>query len=72
VQIPDLFRTTHKVKTQQVARIRGQRRGDIELATCLADAVGPMVVDLHIVHELWGVALTQFLMVIFITLDPMA
>ena len=31
-QIADLFRTTHKVKTQQVARSRGQRCGDIELA----------------------------------------
>ena len=31
-QITDLFRTTHKVKTQQVTRNRGQRCGDIELA----------------------------------------
>jgi hypothetical protein len=31
-QIADLFRTTHNVKTQQVARSRGQRCGDIELA----------------------------------------
>ncbi len=28
-QLADLFRTTHKVKTQQVARIRGHRCGDI-------------------------------------------
>jgi len=35
-QIADLFRTTHKVKTQQVARSRGQRCGDIELASYLA------------------------------------
>jgi hypothetical protein len=31
-QLADLFRTTHRVKTQQVARSRGQRCGDIELA----------------------------------------
>ena len=31
----DLFHTTHKVKTQQVVRIRCQRCGDIELATSL-------------------------------------
>ncbi len=30
-QLPDLFHTTHKVKTQQVSRNRGQRCGDIEL-----------------------------------------
>ena len=35
--IADLFRTTHKVKTQQVAKIRGQRCGDIELAGYLAN-----------------------------------
>ena len=29
-QIDDLFRTTHKVKTQQVAKSRGQWCGDIE------------------------------------------
>ena len=29
VQLADLFRTTFKVKTQQVARSRGQRCGDI-------------------------------------------
>ena len=32
-QLADLFRTTHKVKTQQVVRSRGQRCGDIELAS---------------------------------------
>ena len=39
-QIADLFRTTHKVKTQQVVRSRGQRCGDIELASYLANAAG--------------------------------
>ena len=31
-QIADLFRTTTKVKTQQVTRSRGQHCGDVELA----------------------------------------
>ena len=31
-QLADLFRTTHKVKTQQVVKSRGQHCGDIELA----------------------------------------
>ncbi len=35
-QLTDLFRTTHRVKTQQVARNRGQCCGDIELAAHLA------------------------------------
>jgi hypothetical protein len=39
-QIADLFRTTHKVKTQQVARGRGQRCGDIDLAGYLANRGG--------------------------------
>ena len=52
----DLFRTTHKVKTQQVARSRGQRCGDIELAGYLTNTSGPvpLVLDLHITHERWG------------------
>ena len=31
-QLPDLFRTTHKVKTQQVVKSRGHHCGDLELA----------------------------------------
>ena len=31
-QITDLFRTTHKVKTQQVTKSGGHQCGDIELA----------------------------------------
>jgi hypothetical protein len=50
-QIADLFRTTHKVKTQQVARSRGQRCGDIELAGYLAKT---LVLDLRIALERWG------------------
>ena len=55
-QIADLFRTTHKVKRQQVVRSRGQRCGDIELAAYLADTAGPvpLVLDLRIAHERWG------------------
>jgi hypothetical protein len=55
-QIADLFRTTHKVKTQQVIKSRGQHCGDIELAGYLANAVGPvpLVLDLHIVHDHFG------------------
>jgi hypothetical protein len=48
----DLFRTTHKVKTKQVVRSRGQRCGDIKLASYLANAAGPvpLVLDLRIAH----------------------
>ena len=55
-QIADLFRTTHKVKTQQVARSRGQRCGDIELAGYLVNAAGPvpLVLDLRIAHDKFG------------------
>jgi hypothetical protein len=55
-QIADLFRSTHKVKTQQVARSRGQRCGDIELSAYLANAAGPvpLVLDLRIAHDRFG------------------
>ena len=55
-QLADLFRTTTKVKTTQVARSRGQRCGDVELAAFLADAVVlvKLVLDLRIAHERWG------------------
>jgi hypothetical protein len=55
-QIADLFRTTHKVKTQQVVKSRGQNCGDIELAGYLANAAGPMplVLDLRLAHDRWG------------------
>ena len=51
-QIADLFRTTHKVKTQQVVKSRGQHCGDIELEGYLANAAGPvpLVLDLRIAH----------------------
>jgi hypothetical protein len=44
------------VKTQQVARSRGQRCGDIEFAGYLTHVAGPvpLVLDLRIAHERWG------------------
>jgi hypothetical protein len=55
-QIADLFRTTHKVKTQEVVKIRGQHCGDVELTGYLANATGPvpLVVDLLITHDRVG------------------
>jgi hypothetical protein len=55
-QLADLFRTTHKVKTQQVVKNRGQNCGDIELAEYLANAAGPvpLVLDLRITHDRFG------------------
>jgi hypothetical protein len=51
-QIADLFRTTHKVKTQQVVKNRGQDCGDIDLEGYLANVTGPvpLVLDLRIAH----------------------
>ena len=55
-QIPDLFHTTHKVKTQQVVRNRGQRCGDIDLASYLTNETGSvsLVMDLRISHDRFG------------------
>ncbi len=55
-QFADLFRTTHKVKTQEVIKSRVQHCGDIELVGYLANVVGPvpLVLDLHIVHDRFG------------------
>ncbi len=55
-QLTDLFRTTHKVKTQEVVKIRGQHCGDIELAGYLANEAGPvpLVLDLRIAHDRVG------------------
>jgi hypothetical protein len=41
-QLPDLFRTTHRVKTQQVVETRGHHCGDIELSGYLTNATGPV------------------------------
>jgi hypothetical protein len=48
-QVADFFRTTDKVKTQQVVKNRGQHCGDIELAGYLA-----LVLDLRIAHDRVG------------------
>ena len=55
-QVADLFRTTHKVKTQEVVKNRGQECGDIELVGYLANETGPvpLVLDLRIVHDRVG------------------
>ncbi len=55
-QLTDLFHTTHKVKTQQVVKSRGQYCGDVELAGYLAKAAGPvpLVLDLRIAHDRFG------------------
>jgi hypothetical protein len=52
-QLAELFRTKAKVKTTNVARSRGHRCGEGELAAYLADAAGPvpLVMDLRITHE---------------------
>ncbi len=51
-----LFHTTHKVKTQQVIKSRGQHCGDIDLTGYLANVSGPapLVLDLRITHNLNG------------------
>ena len=41
-QLADLFHTTHKVKTHQIVRSRGQRCGDIELSGYLTNVAGPV------------------------------
>ena len=55
-QLVDLFRTTTKIKTQQVVKSRGQHCGDIELAGYLANSAGPvpLVLDLRITHDRVG------------------
>jgi hypothetical protein len=55
-QLADLFRTTHKVKTQHVAKSRGRHCGDIELATYFVNTTDPvpLVPDLRIAHDRFG------------------
>jgi hypothetical protein len=55
-QFVDLFLTTHKVKTQQVVKSRGQDCGDTELTGYLANETGPvsLVLDLRITHDRVG------------------
>ena len=55
-QVADLFRTTHRVKTQQVVKSRGQRCADIQLEGYLANEAGPvpLVLDLRLAHDRVG------------------
>ena len=55
-QLPDLFLTTTKVKTQQVVKSRGHHCGDIDLSGYLDNTVGPvsLVLDLRITHDRVG------------------
>jgi hypothetical protein len=55
-QLTDLFRTTHKVKTQQVVKSRGRHCDDIELAGYLANEAGPvpLVLNLRVAHDRVG------------------
>ena len=68
-QLPDLFRTTHRVKTQSVTKNRGQQSADIELPTYLGNVEGPvsLVLDLRIPQDRREVPLILVLMVIYIT-----
>jgi hypothetical protein len=54
--IADLFHTTHKVKTHQVVKSRGQHCGDVDLTGYLANVTGPvsLALDLRIVHDRVG------------------
>ncbi len=55
-QLADLFRTTHKAKTQKVIKSRGHHCGDVELAGYLANVSGPvpLVLDLRITYDRFG------------------
>jgi hypothetical protein len=55
-QVADLFRTTHKVKTQHVVKSRGQHCGDIQLEGYLTNEAGPvpLVLDLQIANDRVG------------------
>jgi hypothetical protein len=62
-QVADLFRTTHKIKTHQVVKIRGQHCGDIQLEDYLANEAGPvtLVLDLRFLTTEWGAVPTLLL-----------
>jgi hypothetical protein len=55
-QIVDIFRTTHRVKTQPVVKNRGQDCGDVNLTGYLTNTTVPvtLVLDLLIVHDRVG------------------
>jgi hypothetical protein len=52
-QLADLFRTMHKVKTQQVVKNRGEYCDDIELTGYLTNVTNPvpLVLDLRVAHD---------------------
>jgi hypothetical protein len=55
-QLADFFRTTHKVKTQEVVKNRGQYCGDIDLVGYVANEADPvsLVLDLRIFYDRAG------------------
>jgi hypothetical protein len=55
-QLADIFRTTHKDKTHQVVKRRGQPCGDIELVGYLSNVSNPvsLVLDLRVPHDRVG------------------
>jgi hypothetical protein len=55
-QLTDLFRTTHKVNTQEVVKNRGHHCGDIELPGYLTNESDPvsLVLDLRIARDRVG------------------
>jgi hypothetical protein len=55
-QFADLFRTTDKVKTQQVIKSRDHHCGDIDLVGYLANETDPvsLVLDIRITHDRVG------------------
>jgi hypothetical protein len=55
-QLTDLFRTTHKTKTQHVTKNRDRHCRDIDLVVYLVNETGPvpLVLDLHIDHDRFG------------------
>jgi hypothetical protein len=50
--INDFFRTNHKVKTQQLVKILGQRCGDIKFAGYLVNVTGPMPLVLDLPNDI--------------------
>jgi hypothetical protein len=55
-QLADLFRTTHRTKTQHATKSRGQHCGDTQLETYLVNVTGPvpLVLDLRFTYDRFG------------------
>jgi hypothetical protein len=55
-QLADLFRSTHRTKTQHVTKNRGRHCGDIQMESYLTNVEGsvPLVLDLRIAHDRFG------------------